>query len=33
MKILRVGVTGARFHTLIPQHVFPACPIMAGHNL
>jgi len=32
-KILRVGVTRARIHTLVLQHVFPACPIMAGHNL
>jgi DNA helicase-2/ATP-dependent DNA helicase PcrA len=32
-KILRVGVTRARVHTLILEHVFPACPIMAGHNL
>ncbi len=32
-KILRVGVTRARVYTLILQHVFPACPIMAGHNL
>lgn len=32
-KILRVGVTRAKTHTLILEHVFPACPIMAGHNL
>ena len=32
-KILRVGVTRARIHTLILERVFPACPIMAGHNL
>ena len=32
-KILRVGVTRARVHTLILQHVFPACPILAGHRL
>lgn len=32
-KILRVGVTRAKVHTLVLQHVFPACPIMAGHNL
>lgn len=32
-KILRVGVTRARSHTLILEHAFPACPIMAGHNL
>lgn len=32
-KILRVGVTRARVHTLILEHVYPACPIMAGHNL
>lgn len=32
-KILRVGVTRARAHTLILEHVFPACPIMKGHNL
>lgn len=32
-KILRVGVTRARVHTLILEHVFPACPLMAGHNL
>jgi DNA helicase-2/ATP-dependent DNA helicase PcrA len=32
-KILRVGITRARVHALILQHVFPACPIMAGHNL
>lgn len=32
-KILRVGVTRAKVHTLILEHFFPACPIMAGHNL
>lgn len=32
-KILRVGVTRARTHTLILQHAFPPCPIMAGHRL
>lgn len=32
-KILRVGVTRAKVHTLILEHVFPACPIMQGHNL
>lgn len=32
-KILRVGVTRARVHTLILEHVFPACPILAGHTL
>ncbi len=32
-KILRVGITRARTHTLILQHVFPACPILAGHHL
>jgi DNA helicase-2/ATP-dependent DNA helicase PcrA len=32
-KILRVGVTRAKIHTLILEHVFPACPIMAGHDL
>lgn len=32
-KILRVGVTRARVHTLILEYVFPACPIMAGHDL
>lgn len=32
-KILRVGVTRAKVHTLILEHVFPACPIMEGHNL
>lgn len=32
-KILRVGVTRAKIHTLILEHAFPACPIMAGHNL
>jgi DNA helicase II / ATP-dependent DNA helicase PcrA len=32
-KILRVGVTRAKVHTLLLEHFFPACPIMAGHNL
>lgn len=32
-KILRVAVTRARFHTLILEHFFPACPIISGHNL
>jgi DNA helicase-2/ATP-dependent DNA helicase PcrA len=32
-KILRVAVTRARVHTLLLQHVYPACPIMAGHQL
>ena len=32
-KILRVAVTRARVHTLISEHVYPACPIMAGHRL
>lgn len=32
-KILRVAVTRSRVHTLILEHFFPACPIMAGHNL
>lgn len=32
-KILRVGVTRARIHTLILEHLFPACPIMNGHKL
>lgn len=32
-RILRVGVTRAKVHTLILHHFFPACPIMDGHNL
>lgn len=32
-KILRVGVTRAKVHTIILEHFFPPCPIMAGHNL
>lgn len=32
-KVLRVGVTRAKVHTPILQHIFPACPIMAEHNL
>lgn len=32
-KILRVAITRARVHTLLLQHVYPACPILAGHRL
>jgi DNA helicase II / ATP-dependent DNA helicase PcrA len=32
-KILRVAATRARVHTLILQHAFPVCPILAGHRL
>lgn len=32
-KILRVGVTRAKVHTLVLEPFFPACPIMAGHRL
>ncbi len=32
-KILMVGVTRARVHTLMLQQVWPPCPIMQGHNL
>ena len=32
-KILRVGVTRAKVHTLILEPFFPACPIMVGHKL
>lgn len=33
MKILRVCVTRAKIDTLILQHVFPHCPMLAGQNL
>ena len=32
-KILSVGVTRARFHTLILQPSWPTCPIMSAYNL
>jgi DNA helicase-2/ATP-dependent DNA helicase PcrA len=32
-KILRVAVTRARVHTLLLQHAYPPCPILAGHVL
>lgn len=32
-KILRVGITRAKSHTLLLEHVFPPCPILAEHNL
>ena len=32
-KILMVGVTRAKVHTLMVQQVWPSCPIMQGHNL
>lgn len=32
-KILMVGVTRAKVHTMMVQQVWPACPIMQGHNL
>ena len=32
-KILMVGVTRARVHTLMAQQVWPGCPIMGAHTL
>lgn len=32
-KILMVGVTRAKVHTMMVQQVWPSCPIMQGHNL
>lgn len=32
-KVLRVGVTRARIHTLILDPLWPACPILKGHKL
>lgn len=32
-KILRVAVTRARYHTLLLQPIFPACPIIGAHTL
>lgn len=32
-KILRVGITRAKTHTLIVNPAFPHCPILSGHNL
>lgn len=32
-KILRVAVTRAKSHVLILDPAFPACPLLAGHNL
>lgn len=32
-KILRVAVTRAKIHSMILEPTYPACPILAGHNL
>lgn len=32
-KVLRVGITRARIHTLILDPMWPACPILKGHKL
>lgn len=32
-KVLRVGVTRARVHTLIVNPTWPACPLLQGHRL
>jgi DNA helicase-2/ATP-dependent DNA helicase PcrA len=32
-KILMVGVTRAKVHTMMVQQIWPACPIMDAHNL
>lgn len=32
-KVLRVGITRARIHTLIVNPMWPACPILHGHKL
>lgn len=32
-RLLRVGVTRARFHTLLLTDVIQPCPLLAGHNL
>jgi DNA helicase-2/ATP-dependent DNA helicase PcrA len=32
-KILRVGITRARAHTLIVDPLWPACPLLNGHKL
>ena len=32
-RVLRVGITRAKVHTLILDPQWPVCPILAGHNL
>jgi DNA helicase-2/ATP-dependent DNA helicase PcrA len=32
-KILMVGITRARSHTMLLQQVWPSCPILASHVL
>tara|TARA_R110000850_G_scaffold258988_1_gene385789 strand:- start:8953 stop:10713 length:1761 start_codon:yes stop_codon:yes gene_type:complete len=32
-KVLRVGITRARIHTLIVDPIWPACPILSRHKL
>lgn len=32
-RVLRVGITRAKFHTLILDPLWPACPILSGHKL
>lgn len=32
-KVLRVGITRARIHTLILDPMWPRCPILKGHAL
>lgn len=32
-RVLRVGITRAKIHTLILDPLWPGCPILSGHNL
>jgi DNA helicase-2/ATP-dependent DNA helicase PcrA len=32
-RVLRVGITRAKIHTLILDPLWPACPILSGHKL
>lgn len=32
-RVLRVGITRARFHTLILDPLWPTCPLLKGHKL
>jgi DNA helicase II / ATP-dependent DNA helicase PcrA len=32
-KVLRVGITRARIHTLVVNPIWPACPLLRGHKL
>jgi DNA helicase-2/ATP-dependent DNA helicase PcrA len=32
-RVLRVGITRARFHLLVLDPLWPACPLLSGHSL